>query len=241
MKISIIVPAFNEEKLITKSLTAMLAATAAFTERGWESELIVCDNNSTDRTGELARAAGATVVFEPMNQIARARNTAIRVATGDWFVFVDADTYPSRELFADVAEAIMTGKYVGGSANVEVDEKIGDAVRTANFWNFMQRRRKWFVGLFHFAEAGALKAVGGYDERYYAAEDIRFSTMLKAYARPRGLDIVVLTKHPVLTSARKAHLYKKRDFLLLGWRALTTWGRSYRDKSACDIWYDGRR
>jgi glycosyltransferase involved in cell wall biosynthesis len=41
---------------------------------GWSSELIVCDNNSSDRTAGIARAAGATVVFEPVNQISRARN-----------------------------------------------------------------------------------------------------------------------------------------------------------------------
>ena len=241
MKISVIVPAFNEEKLIAQSLAQTRAAMAAFTERGWATELIVCDNNSTDRTGELARAAGATVVFEPVNQISKARNTGAGAATGDWFVFVDADTYPSRELFADMADAALTGKYVGGSANVEVDEKIPDAMRTARLWNFLQRRRKWFVGLFNFAEAKAFRAVGGFDEKYYSAEDIRMSNVLKAYARPLGLDIVILTKHPVLTSARKAHLYTKSEFLLLGWRSLISWGGSFREKKANYIWYDGRR
>jgi glycosyltransferase involved in cell wall biosynthesis len=92
LKISVVVPAFNEEKLITASLAAIRAAMTAFTDRGWAGELIVCDNNSTDRTAELARTAGATVVFEPVNQIARARNCGAAAATGDWLVFVDADS-----------------------------------------------------------------------------------------------------------------------------------------------------
>ena len=75
MKFSIIIPAFNEEKLIAETLRRVRAAMAAFTDLGWETELIVCDNNSTDRTAELARSAGATVDFEPINQISRARNT----------------------------------------------------------------------------------------------------------------------------------------------------------------------
>ena len=54
------------------------SAANAFTQRGWDFELIVCDNNSTDRTAEIARAAGATVEFEPVNQIARARNSGAR-------------------------------------------------------------------------------------------------------------------------------------------------------------------
>jgi cellulose synthase/poly-beta-1,6-N-acetylglucosamine synthase-like glycosyltransferase len=41
-------------------------AVAVFAERGWEHEIIVCDNNSTDRTAEIALAAGALVVFEPI-------------------------------------------------------------------------------------------------------------------------------------------------------------------------------
>ena len=100
MKISIVVPAFNEEKLISSSLQGIKAAASAFHQLGWDSELIVCDNNSTDHTAELARAAGASVVFEPINQIGRARNRGASVAAGDWLIFVDADSIPSAELYA---------------------------------------------------------------------------------------------------------------------------------------------
>jgi glycosyltransferase involved in cell wall biosynthesis len=98
VKISIVVPAFNEEKLLPAALDSIRAARAAFDSRGWTSELVVCDNNSTDRTAEVARAGGAAVVFEPFNQIARARNAGAVRASGDWLIFVDADSQPSREL-----------------------------------------------------------------------------------------------------------------------------------------------
>ncbi|HLQ78078.1 MAG TPA: glycosyltransferase, partial [Terriglobia bacterium] len=87
MKISIVIPAFNEERLIGKTLACVRDAISEFTRRGWESELIVCDNNSTDRTAEIARAAGAEVVFEPRNQISRARNAGARRASGEWLIF----------------------------------------------------------------------------------------------------------------------------------------------------------
>ena len=103
MKISIIVPAFKEERLLGESLANINSAAQVFTRRGWDLEIIVCDNNSTDRTAEIARSAGATVVFEPINQIARARNCGAAAATGDWLVFVDADSHPSAGLFAEVA------------------------------------------------------------------------------------------------------------------------------------------
>src|ERR1035437_8780234 len=90
VKISVIVPAFNEEKLLGASLAEINSAAAAFSARGWQFELVVCDNNSTDRTAAIARAAGAQVVFEPVNQIARARNSGAAIATGDWLRFLAA-------------------------------------------------------------------------------------------------------------------------------------------------------
>ena len=80
MKISVIVPAFNEEKLIAASLRSMQEAMHGFSGRGWETEIVVCDNNSTDATAALARAGGARVVFEPVNQISRARNAGAAAA-----------------------------------------------------------------------------------------------------------------------------------------------------------------
>ena len=125
VKISIVVPAFNEERLLGGSLAQIKSAAGAFTQRGWDFELIVCDNNSTDRTAEIARAAGATVVFEPVNQIARARNSGAAAATGDWLVFVDADSHPSAGLFADVAEQIQSGKCLAGGSTVRLDGAAG--------------------------------------------------------------------------------------------------------------------
>ena len=58
LKISIIIPAFNEERLLAATLECVTALRPVFTSRGWESELIVCDNNSTDRTPDIARAGG---------------------------------------------------------------------------------------------------------------------------------------------------------------------------------------
>ena len=118
MNISVIVPAFNEQKLIVATLRSIRAAQTAFQERGWASELVVCDNNSTDATAELARGEGAKVVFEPVNQIGRARNRGGEKASGDWLIFVDADSHPSRELFADVAAAIERGGCLAGGSTV---------------------------------------------------------------------------------------------------------------------------
>src|SRR5260370_4033598 len=75
MKISLVVPAFNEERLLPGSLSSMRAAMQGFARLGWHSELIVCDNNSTDRTAEIAIAAGARGVFAPLTHENRAPTT----------------------------------------------------------------------------------------------------------------------------------------------------------------------
>ncbi|SVB04977.1 uncharacterized protein METZ01_LOCUS157831, partial [marine metagenome] len=106
--ISIAIPAFNEEKLLPTTLAAVAEAGEAFVERGWEMEVVVCDNNSTDATAEIARGAGARVVFEEHNQISRARNAAGNAAKGEWIIFIDGDSAPSRALFE--ATAVAMGK-----------------------------------------------------------------------------------------------------------------------------------
>ena len=121
MKVSIVVPAFNEARGLPATLASIRAASAAFDARGWAHELIVCDNNSTDGTGDVARAAGARVVFEPVNQISRARNAGAAHATGDWLLFVDADSHPPRALFDDMVEAIAGGRCLAGGATVAVE------------------------------------------------------------------------------------------------------------------------
>src|SRR5216684_5657889 len=103
-RLSVVVPAFNEEALLAATLRSIQATLDAVTSRGWSSEVIVCDNHSTDRTAVLARAAGATVCYEPVNQIARARNTGAAYAHGEWILFVDADSRPSPALMMQVVD-----------------------------------------------------------------------------------------------------------------------------------------
>ncbi len=241
MKISLIVPAFNEERLLAGSLAAMRAAMQAFHDAGWASELIVCDNNSSDRTAEIAREAGAAVVFEPVNQIARARNAGAAHASGDWLVFVDADSYPDSRLFSDVVKTVESGRAIGGGATVtfDIDDRAVRAALAA--WNALSRAAKWAAGSFIFCEAGAFRELGGFSEALYAAEEIDFSRRLKRLARRRGLEVAILHRHPLRTSARKAQLYTKREQLAFMLKTLLLGGRTLRSREQCRVWYDGRR
>ncbi|MBI5801952.1 MAG: glycosyltransferase [Verrucomicrobia bacterium] len=242
MRISVVLPAFNEEKLIGATLQAVHTARGAFTTLGWESEIIVCDNNSTDRTGELARAAGAKVVFEPVNQIARARNAGAAAATGDWLIFVDADSHGSRELFADVAEVIRDGAHLAGGCTIRLDHAPWWTGLFLHGWTTISRCAHWAAGSFIFVEASAFRALGGFNQALYVTEEIDLSQRLNRLARKRRLKpLRVLTRHPLLTSGRKAHLYTPWEHLRFILKTAFSLGRSLNRRDACPIWYDGRR
>jgi len=241
VKISVVVPAFNEERLLAGSLAATRAALRAFDAAGWASELIVCDNNSTDRTAEVARAAGAQVVFEPVNQIARARNTGAAQASGEWLLFVDADSYPSMELFADALVEIQRGTCLGGGATVTLESAdLGVRFAIAS-WNALSRAARWGAGAFIFCEARAFRSLGGFSQELYAGEEIDLFRRLKRLARREGRGVVILDRHPLRTSDRKARLYTKGEYFRFMLKTLVLGGRTLRDRDACYSWYDGRR
>ncbi len=241
VKISVIVPAFNEEKLIADTLRSIRAAAAAFTQCGWDSELIVCDNNSTDRTAELARTAGARVVFEPLNQISRARNAGAAGASGDWLIFVDADSHPSAELFADVASSIQGGQCLAGGSTMRLDGPYPLASLVTRGWNILSRVKKWAAGSFIFCETRLFREAGGFSHELYASEEIDLFERLKPLARQRGKRITILHRHPLVTSARKMHLYTPWEHLRFLNKIVWQWGRPLKSREDCLTWYDGRR
>ncbi len=241
MKISCIIPAFNEEKLLGRTLTCIAESARAFEARGWEVEVIVCDNNSTDRTAAVARDAGARLVFEAVNQIGRARNCGAAAATGDWLVFVDADSEPSRELFESVAQEIGAGRVIGGGSTVRFDRHAPLSGIWVHGWNVLSRVCRWAAGSFIFCEASAFRSIGGFSLELYASEELDLSKRLKRLGRQRSKGFVILHRYPLKTSARKIELYSGADV----WRFLGAFlrnpKRTLKDPVACHIWYDGRR
>lgn len=242
MRVSVVLPAFNEEKLLPAALAAVKEAASAFTARGWEWECVVCDNNSTDGTSAVARAAGATVVFEPVNQIGRARDAGARAATGDWFIFIDADSTPSEGLFASIATRIAEGRALGGGSTVELEPGTPRYARfVCGLWNLWSRLAGWAAGSCVWVEADAFRMVGGFGTEYYAGEEVFLSRRLKSLARRSGRRFVILADHPLRTSSRKLKLYTLTEAGRFFFRMLFTAGRAAKRPEHCGIWYDGRR
>jgi glycosyltransferase involved in cell wall biosynthesis len=241
VKLSIIIPAFNEERLLPATLAAVRQSIGALDERGITWEIIVCDNNSTDRTAEAARQAGANVVFEPVNQISRARNTGAASATGDWLLFLDADSTPTRELFADLAEAMNDAQVCGGGATLRCDEAPFKFRAVMHLWNTISRLRNEIAGSFFFIRAEAFRTIEGFSAKLFAAEELDLTKKLKAWGKPRKQRVRILHHHPLATSARKMHLYSDWEHLRFFFRSAITRMKSLESRDTCDLWYDGRR
>ena len=224
-----------------ETLRCITAATAVFSERGWVSELIVCDNNSTDGTAHLAQTAGGRVVFEPINQIARARNKGAEVANGEWLLFIDADSRPTPELFADVAAAIRKGNVLAGGSTIRLDGGQWQARLTTLLWNWISRTTRSLAGSFIFCEAAAFRHIGGFDLKLFASEELDLAKRLKKLAARSGKKIVILDGHPLVTSARKFQLYSAWEYARFLGRTVFGWGRTLRSAKECHLWYDGRR
>ena len=243
MKISSIVPAYNEERLLPAALAQNEESSRVLIGRGWETELIVSDNNSTDHTAEIARANGATVVFESVNQISRARNRGAEAATGDWLWFIDADSFPSAHLFTRTAEEIERGRSLAIGTTLEFDDVPWVVRAITRIWKLWSRLLSHMAGSFVIVEARAFQAIGGFSTEFYAGEEVDLSIRLKRWGRnqsPRR-SVKVLADAPLLTSGRKAHLYSTGETLRFLLRALFAPLRTMRRKEDCALWYDGRR
>ncbi len=96
-KVSVVIPALNEEEAIEAVVLAI--PRDELRRMGFEVEVLVIDNGSEDRTAELARKAGAEVVFEPNRGYGRAYKTGFDNVQGQIIATADADlTYPVEDI-----------------------------------------------------------------------------------------------------------------------------------------------
>ena len=241
MTLSIVIPAWNEEKLLPATLRALAEAAAPLEAAGIAREIIVCDNNSSDATAAVAAAAGAIVVFEPINQISRARNTGAAAASGDWLLFLDADSTPSQVLMRDLAAALLASDVLYGGCTIRMDVPRPGADFFVDNWHRLARWRRWAAGSFLFVRRDAFHEVGGFSTEFFAAEEIDLSRRLATLADRTHRRFVFLDSQPLVTSSRKLAFRTAGDHLRFMLRTALTGGRTLRRRDSCPIWYDGRR
>jgi glycosyltransferase involved in cell wall biosynthesis len=230
--ISFIIPAYNEEVELAGTLAAIHDAASGVSG---PYEIIVVDDASTDATPEIASRAGAKVIPINRRQIAASRNAGGRAAQGEHLFFIDADTR-INDAHVTGAIAAMEAGYAGGSARVNMDGLIPIWGRMLLFgFSSVYFGLNLGAGAFLFTTRRNFDIVGGFDEQYFAGEEVYFSFALKKLGRFKVL------REPVVTSGRKLRMYPAKQFLRKFFGVIVRGPRAVRSRAKLSLWYDGKR
>ena len=204
MDFSIIISAYNEEDYLTATIDAIELSTRQLAETfEVEVEMIVVDNNSVDGTAGVARNKGAIVVHEEVQGISRARNAGAANASGDVFVFVDADVIVPKSTLSAIYESMSDPLSVGGGVDVDYRPKRRLVRAYLRVWRVLGRLTDMVQGATQFCRRDAFDCVGGYDETAWIGEDVDFYWDLKRYAKRFGGVVTVIRKPKVVPSSRR--------------------------------------
>jgi glycosyltransferase involved in cell wall biosynthesis len=242
MRFSVIIPAYNEEKFLPRLLESIETARANYSGGRDQIEVIVADNNSTDRTAEVSAAHGARVVRVTKRRIAAARNGGGRSATGEILCFIDADSAVHPKTFDAIDRAMKTGRYVWGVTGADLERKSLALWVTYCLMIPMVLITGIDTGL-SFCRREDFEAVGGYDETRLYAEDVIFPLALRRLGRSRGQKTVRLPQVKALACTRKFDQFGDwHYFWMLGhaFKSLVTWNWN-DEKLAEEYWYNSGR
>jgi len=106
-KLTVIIPTFNEEAYLEDALFSVSFA----------DEIIVIDSFSTDATPEIAKKFATKFLQRKFDNFSNQKNFALKEATGDWVLFVDADERVTHSLEAEIKSTIQNPKHAGYKIN----------------------------------------------------------------------------------------------------------------------------
>jgi len=236
--LSVIIPAWNEEKYIGRAIESLKHAAAVYQrERGATAEIIVVDNNSSDRTAVVATEHGAQVVFEPVNNIGKARNAGARAARGKFIAFCDADNQVTENILCCIHDHLSDPRIVGGGTWIQPEKRNLKITFFYTLWHIYVTFSRVGVGVMHCRKED-FDAIGGYDEEIYAAEDLQLAYDLRKIGTPRGQKFNLFKDCWIITSTRKLdqghflELFAKMIGFGFGLQ------KKIRNKDYCEHWYE---
>lgn len=229
MKFSVIIPAFNEEDYLPKTLAAVKCAA---NEMNFPTEIIVVDNESIDKTAQIAKDFGAKIISEHEHNIAKIRNTGAKTSDAEILIFIDADTLVPKMLFRVIAGAMRNEKCFGGAVAVSYEEFQRKWMKYYLLgWKFWGTIFNMKQGAAQFCRKAVFDELQGYDETIYMGEDVSFYWKLSKFARKNDGFLTFIENPKVATSARrfdkmslwKTFLFTHPLFILLTSRRKSFW------------------
>ena len=206
MRLSIVIPAYNEQDYLPSCLEQVLAEVRRC-PCPHEVEVLVIDNASQDATAKLAsRVPGVRVVREPIKGLTRARQTGLEVATGELIGYVDADTRMPPGWISRVLKTFERNPRVVCVSGPYV---YYDATRYQQalvwlYWILLASPAYWItrymvVGGNFAARRRTLEQIGGFDTSIaFYGEDTNIARRLSAVGK-----VTFLLRLPMRTSARR--------------------------------------
>jgi len=204
MMVSVIIPAFNEERYLPQTLERLHQAEEqlrAGPDR--DVEIIVVDNASSDRTAEIALASGASVISIPEHNIARVRNAGANAASGDLLIFLDADTLIPATLLSRVVQVMEEPTCLGGAVDTDYQPARRIIKAYVLLWRLIDLSFGMAQGALQFCRRSAFASLGGYDETMYMGEDVDFYWRLSKLAKSGGQHVRYLKDVQVVPSCRR--------------------------------------
>lgn len=198
-------------------------------------EIVVADDASTDSTVEIALQNNAVIVSVAHRQIAATRNAGAKAASGDWFIFVDADTLVNESVVLAAIQAMRNGA-VGGGSGMRFDEPSPLYARLLlSLVVRLFRATDLAAGCFLFCTRNAFDKVAGFDEDYFGAEELVMSRALKQQGK------FLILKQTVTTSARKLRTYSMKEVVLLTFEIFRRGTKAVKQRDGMEFWYAERR
>ena len=204
MLISVIITTKNEEKNIENCLKSIKEQ--AYPQD--QIEIIVVDNDSTDKTKEIA-SHYTDKVFNKGPERSAQRNFGVEQSTGDYFLYLDADMILNKELIKDCVEFIQNSKLKTQNSDV-VALYISEIVMGEKFWSKVRRFERSFydgtvIDCARFIKKESFQKVGGFDENLTGPEDWDLDKKL------RNIGKVDLIKTPIYHNEAEFEMRKYLD------------------------------